>query len=64
MALDIDGSEDDSDDLEDYEVNMETGDNKKKKFKRMYDSKYKIPTVKKAAAEFSRSVTIRSAAAS
>ena len=40
---------------------METGD-KKKKYKRMYDSKYKIPTVKKAAAEFSRSVAVRNAA--
>jgi hypothetical protein len=43
---------------------METGDNKKKKYKRMYDSKYKIPTVKKSAAEFSRSVTVKNAAAS
>ena len=43
---------------------METGDNKKKKYKRMYDSKYKIPSVKKSAAEFSRSVTVRNAAAS
>jgi hypothetical protein len=50
--MDIDGSDDDSDDLEEYEVNMDSGDNKKKKYKRMYDSKYKIPTIKKSVAEF------------
>jgi hypothetical protein len=55
-AMDIDGSDDDSDEFEDIEVNMDTGDNKKKKYKRMYDSKYKIPTVKKNAAEFSKSM--------
>jgi hypothetical protein len=61
-AMDIDGSDDDSDEFEDYEVNMDTGDNKKKKYKRMYDSKYKIPAAKRSMAEFSKSVTIRTAA--
>lgn len=42
-ALDIDNHDsDDSDlDLDKYEVNMDTGH--KKKYKRIYDSKYKIP---------------------
>jgi hypothetical protein len=50
--MDIDGSEDDSDEFDELEVNMDTGENKKKKYKRMYDSKYKIPAIKKTVSEF------------
>ncbi len=47
-AINIDDHDSDDDDIdfEKYEVNLNTGDNKKK-YKRVYDSKYKIPMSKK-----------------
>ena len=50
--MDIDGSDNDSDEFDDLEVNMDTGENKKKRYKRIYDSKYKIPALKKSVEEF------------
>ena len=38
LALNIDKYEDDE-----YEVNMDLGQDKKRKYKRIYDSKFKIP---------------------
>lgn len=48
-AINIDEHDsDDSDfDFEKYDVNMDLGEQKKKKYKRIYDSKYKIPSGKK-----------------
>ena len=44
--IDEDLSDDDDDDIE---VNMDMGHSKKKTFKRVYDSKFKIPLSKKVA---------------
>ena len=41
---------DEEDDLDKFEVNMDQGDNKKERYKRIYDSKYKIPLAKKLSA--------------
>lgn len=55
-AMDIDGSDDDSDEFDELEVNMDTGEHKKKKYKRMYDSKYKFPVMKKTVQEFKQTM--------
>lgn len=48
--MNIDDSDGDNEALGGYVVNMDQGENgKKKKYKRLYDSKYKIPTAKKLA---------------
>jgi hypothetical protein len=44
--LELSGS--DEEDLKlDYEINLEGDKNKKPKFKRIFDAKYKFPSVKK-----------------
>ncbi len=46
--MNIDDSDSDSEALDDYQVNMDEGeDQNKRKYKRMYDSKYKIPSANK-----------------
>ena len=53
-ALNIDESDGSEDELDQYEVNMDVGSSgKKKKYKRIYDSKYKFKDEKKHAGNFS-----------
>lgn len=47
INIDENDSDEDSIDFDKYEVNMDMGDNQKRKYKRIYDSKYKIPIGKK-----------------